>query len=123
MIRVAIGLSPLRAPDGTIIGRSTILRDITETRSLERQLQQSQKMEAIGQLTGRVAHDFNNLLAIVMGNLDLLEMQLPDHAAALHRIHTAQQASIRCADLTRRLLAFSTNQQLTPFRLSFPKRI
>ena len=62
------------------------------------------KSKDLGQLSSNIAHDVNNQLAIVIGNLDLLELQLPDHAAALHRIHTAQQAATRCANLTRNLL-------------------
>jgi len=78
------------------------------------QLQQSQKMDAIGRLTGGIAHDFNNLLGIVIGNLDLLERQISDDESALQRIQTAQKAALRGADLTRRLLAFSSHENLSP---------
>ncbi len=71
-------------------------------------------MEAIGQLTGGIAHDFNNLLGVVIGNLDLLEILVPGNEAALKRVHTAQKGALRGADLTRRLLAFSSSEELRP---------
>jgi PAS domain S-box-containing protein len=88
--------------------------DVTETRSLERQLQQSQKMESLGQLTGGISHDFNNLLGVIMGNLDLLERSLKGNQVAVKRVQTAQRAAGRGAELTRRLLTFSRKEQLNP---------
>jgi len=114
LIRVDICISPTRECGSEIIGASIIARDITETRNLERQLQQAQKMEAIGRLTGGIAHDFNNLLGIVSGNLDLLEGLLAGNGQALQRTQSAQKAAARCADLTRRLLAFSSKENLIP---------
>ena len=100
----------------TSVGRwvISIARDVSERRSLEQQLTQSQKLESIGQLTGGVAHDFNNLLGIIMGNLDLLERAVAGDAAASKRVQTALHAAQRGAELTRRLLAFSRRQQLAP---------
>jgi PAS domain S-box-containing protein len=88
--------------------------DITETRNLELQFRQSQKMEAVGQLTGGIAHDFNNLLGVIVGNLDLLARQTAGDQVALKRVQAAQRASVRGAELTRRLLAFSRREQLNP---------
>jgi PAS domain S-box-containing protein len=90
------------------------LQDITERRTLEEQLQQSQKMEAIGQLTGGIAHDFNNLLAIILGNLDLLNEQKDMAFSARRKIETSIKAGLRAADLTHRLLAFARRQALMP---------
>jgi PAS domain S-box-containing protein len=94
--------------------------DVTERRRLEQQLQQSQKMEAVGQLTGGVAHDFNNLLTLVIGGLDIIGRQmarLPD-PVALTRMERgrdmAVQGAQRAAALTTRLLAFSRQQPLNP---------
>jgi PAS domain S-box-containing protein len=92
----------------------TTMFDVTETRNLERQLAQSQKMEAVGQLTGGIAHDFNNLLGVITGNLDLLERQVAWNEAAVKRVQTALRAAGRGAELTRRLLAFSRREHLTP---------
>jgi PAS domain S-box-containing protein len=116
-IDVSLMISPIRDGKGRIVGASKIVRDITENRLLERQLRQSQKMEAIGQLTGGIAHDFNNLLAIVIGNLGLLERMLADNEPAMKRLLPAQKASLRGADLTRRLLALASKQDLNPIDL------
>ncbi len=84
-------------------------RDITETRALEQQLIQSQKMEAVGQLAGGVAHDFNNLLMAIMANAELAGMidDLPD---IRKRLKDIEAASARAAELTNKLLAFSRKQ-------------
>jgi signal transduction histidine kinase len=90
------------------------LFDVTEQRSLEEQLVQARKMDALGQLTGGVAHDFNNLLAAVLGGLDLFErrMQLPEREAQIvvHMRHAAE----RGVELVRRLMTFARKQHLTP---------
>jgi CheY-like chemotaxis protein len=86
-------------------------------RASERQLRQTQRMEAIGQLTGGLAHDFNNLLAIIQESVDLLEDQLePDNRL----LATIQRATTRGAELTQRLLAYSRKQTLNtrPFDLA-----
>ncbi len=114
LILVSLAISPIRDARGNIVGASKVARDITAQRRLERQMQQSQKMECIGQLTGGIAHDFNNLLGVVMGNLDLLERLVQGNEAAQKRLRTAQKAATRGADLTRRLLAFSANEELHP---------
>jgi len=114
LVNVSLTISPIRDARGRITGASKIARNITEKKQMERQLQQSQKMEAIGQLTGGIAHDFNNLLAVMLGNLDLLERSVAGNEAALKRVHTAQKAAARGADLTRRLLAFCSNVELKP---------
>jgi two-component system NtrC family sensor kinase len=80
---------------------------------LEASLRQSQKMEAVGQLTGGVAHDFNNLLTIILGNLQMALRQNPEGKTRT-LISNAHQAADRGAELTRRLLAFSRSQPLNP---------
>jgi signal transduction histidine kinase len=113
-IQVSLMISPIRDSGGKVIGASKVARNITERKNLENRLYQSQKMEAIGQLTGGIAHDFNNLLGVVTGNLDLLEFQIKGNEPALRRVTTARNAAWRGADLTRRLLAFSRQQELRP---------
>ncbi|MES2392513.1 MAG: PAS domain S-box protein, partial [Acidobacteriota bacterium] len=113
-IRVDVALSPLRDVNNDVIGISAILRDITETCELQRQLQESQKMQALGQLAGGFAHDFNNLLAIVMGNLELLQSESALAPLTARRIQTAANAAVRGAGLIRHLLAFSSNEHLKP---------
>jgi PAS domain S-box-containing protein len=100
--------------NGELIGFAKVTRDMTERRAIEEQLQQSQRMEAVGRMTGGVAHDFNNLLTIILGNLDAIcrEAQLRPkvRTAAEHALRGAQRA----AALTRQLLAFSRRQPLNP---------
>ena len=109
---IEIMLSPLESSEGILV--TAAIRDISERKQLARQLYQSQKMEAVGQLTGGIAHDFNNLLGVIIGNLDLLERLVTDNEAAIKRVQTAQKAATRGADITRRLLVFSTNEELKP---------
>lgn len=80
----------------------------------ETQLQQSQKLEVVGQLTGGIAHDFNNLLGVIVGSLDLLKDLLSDQAQHRSLVDAALRAALRGADLTDRLLAFSRKQVLRP---------
>jgi PAS domain S-box-containing protein len=88
-------------------------------RENEDALRQSQKMEAVGQLTGGVAHDFNNLLQIILGNLDTIYRLAPEDPARLRRAASqALKGAHRAAALTQRLLAFSRRQPLDPKRLN-----
>jgi signal transduction histidine kinase len=80
----------------------------------QHQLHQAQKMEAVGQLTGGIAHDFNNLLTIIIGNVDALATLFEDQPRAKEFADLALKASLRGADLTRQLLAFSRQQRLQP---------
>lgn len=104
--------APLRAPDGTIWGGIFITRDITERKSLQAQLLQSQKMEAIGTLAGGIAHDFNNILMIIMGYANLLEAQLPEDHAVRNYVHQINSCTSKAANITRGLLTFSRKQSL-----------
>jgi PAS domain S-box-containing protein len=89
-----------------------VIRDVTQRRLLEEQLRQAQKMEAVGQLTGGLAHDFNNLLTVIIGNLDLLQEQLDAGTEPYELTAQAFEASLRGAQLTHKLLAFSRRQSL-----------
>lgn len=79
----------------------------------ERQLLQAQKMEAVGQLTGGIAHDFNNILCIILGNVDLLEMDLKGEGEMLSRVQAIGKSAQRAADLTKQMLGFSQRQATT----------
>ena len=111
---VVVTKFPVFDGDRRIIGIGSISIDVDEQRKIEAQLRQAQKMEAVGQLTGGVAHDFNNLLTVILGNLDLLSDIIEDDPAASELIDAALQASLRSADLTQQLLAFSRKQTLNP---------
>ncbi|MEP6494827.1 MAG: response regulator [bacterium] len=93
---------------------TVILRDVTERLGLENQLRQAQKMEAVGQLAGGVAHDFNNLLMVMLGNIDLAEMEGTTEADKPKYLAEARDAANRGVALTRQLLTFS--RRTTPRR-------
>jgi PAS domain S-box-containing protein len=99
---------------GEVQGCFVAARDVTEKRLLEAELRQSQKMEAVGRLTGGLAHDFNNLLAVIVGNMQLLSRSLRETPRLLRLADTAMKAAMRGAELTRRLLAFARQQVLEP---------
>jgi PAS domain S-box-containing protein len=89
------------------------IRDLTARQKIEAELRQSQKMEAVGQLTGGVAHDFNNLLTVIAGNLEMLEANLKDESQR-EMIREVQDAAQDGAKLTAQLLAFGRRQPLNP---------
>ncbi len=114
-MELAVGES-LQGGNHAFVG---IVRDLTERREAETQrdqLRQSQKMEAVGQLTGGLAHDFNNLLAIIIGNLDMLREIRAEDPVTNELVRDALESALRGADLTRRLLAFARRQPLQPER-------
>jgi len=94
--------------------------DITEQKSLEDQLRQAQKMEAIGRLAGGIAHDFNNILTVIIGYGTLLKMGMQEDDPLQINVEQLLSASERAANLTRSLLAFSRNQviRLQPMELN-----
>jgi PAS domain S-box-containing protein len=105
---------------GELIGFAKVTRDITERRAAEQalahaneELMQSQKLEAIGRLTGGVAHDFNNLLMAVSGSLELLRKRLDDEKL-VKLVDNAMQGIQRGTTLTQRMLAFARRQDLRP---------
>ncbi len=123
-------IDPIRDDAGNLIGYAKITRDITERRnaqvSLERvqqQLAESQKMDALGQLTGGVAHDFNNLLMVVTGHIHTLKSLAADNPKALRAAQAIELAAQRGANLTRQLLTFSRRQRLNPEAIDVRQRI
>ncbi|WP_375765923.1 response regulator [Archangium gephyra] len=92
-----------------------------ERSKTEAQLRQSQKMEAVGKLTGGVAHDFNNLLQVIAGNLQLLQRDVVGNERALSRLQTATRAVERGAKLASQLLSFARRQPLQPLVVNVSK--
>jgi PAS domain S-box-containing protein len=88
--------------------------DVTEHHTLEEQLRQSQKMEAVGRLAGGIAHDFNNLLMVISGYCEFLTDRVGADSDLRGLVHEIQRATERAAALTRQLLAFSRKQMLAP---------
>jgi PAS domain S-box-containing protein len=115
---------------GRLIGFAKITRDITERMEAQRALEQarealfqSQKLEAIGQLTGGVAHDFNNLLSAVLGSLDLVRKRLPHDPRISPLLDNAILGAERGAQLTQRMLAFARKQELRMETVDLPTRV
>ncbi|HYA94654.1 MAG TPA: response regulator [Terriglobales bacterium] len=109
---VEISAFPILGDAGQVLRIVAIVRDISERRRLQIQLQQAAKMEAVGRLAGGVAHDFNNLLNVIIGYSELM-MERRDSTEFLERgIREIRKAADRAAGLTRQLLAFSRQQVL-----------
>jgi two-component system, cell cycle sensor histidine kinase and response regulator CckA len=103
-------ITPLRDGEGKITHFISNDRDITDRRRMENQLQQAQKMDAVGRLAGGVAHDFNNLLMVISSYAELMLDSLTPQHPLRHNVDEIQKASRRAADLTRQLLAFGRKQ-------------
>lgn len=117
--RASVVIDAIRDDEGRPIGFAKITRDITERDQAQHELEiarealfQSQKMDAIGQLTGGVAHDFNNLLMAVLSSLDLLRKRVPDDPMTQRLLNNAVEGAKRGATLTQRMLAFARRQEL-----------
>lgn len=103
-----VRISPVHDDTGQVTHYVATERDVTRELELNRQLNQAQKMEAIGVLAGGVAHDFNNLLTIILGQTQLMQFRLNgDHAKFASNLDSIQEAANRATMLTRQLLAFS----------------
>ncbi len=112
-ILVRLSGRPLRDEQGQLIGFSMLAEDVTEQRTLERALQQAQKMETVGQLTGGIAHDFNNLLTVILAHARLMAEAIPADRPDLRRdLEEVQGGARRGAELVRKLLGFSRHEKL-----------
>jgi two-component system cell cycle sensor histidine kinase/response regulator CckA len=116
---------PLRMPDGEITGAISLMEDITEKKDAEaaerqrdEQLQQSQRLEAVGRLAGGIAHDFNNLLTGILSYSDLILQELRPNDPLRGDVEQIRDAGQRAAGLTRQLLAFSRRQLIRPRAVS-----
>jgi PAS domain S-box-containing protein len=126
----SVVIDAIRDESGKLLGFAKVTRDITERREsqqrlerMQQQLAESQKLDALGQLTGGVAHDFNNLLMIVGGNIHNLKKLVGDHPKGKRSIEAIELATKRGADLTRQLLTFARRQRVNPESTDVAERI
>ena len=124
----SIVIDPIRE-DGRLIGFAKITRDITERREaslklerMQKQLAESQKLDALGQLTGGVAHDFNNLLMVIGGSAQILKKYADDEKAR-RAVEAIESAARRGAALTSQLLTFARRQNVNPQTIRLSERI
>ncbi len=114
-VELESSITPVLGADGKVENIACILRDITREATLERQVSQSQKMQAIGTLAGGIAHDFNNILTAVMGFVELVQDELPEKQEAYNDLGEALKGCHRAKDLIQQILVFS-RQSETEFR-------
>ena len=101
-----ISNSPIFHADGSV-SKLTVFRDITDFKKMERQLQQSQKMESIGTLAGGIAHDFNNILFPILGHTEMLIDDLPEESPFRNTLNEVYTSALRARELVKQILAFS----------------
>ncbi len=124
----SIVIDPIKE-DGRLIGFAKITRDITERREaalklerMQKQLAESQKLDALGQLTGGVAHDFNNLLMVIGGSAEVLKKYAGDEKSR-RAVQAIESAAKRGAALTSQLLTFARRQNVNPQTIRLSERI
>ncbi|MDB5604208.1 MAG: sensor histidine kinase [Bradyrhizobium sp.] len=125
----SVVIDPIRSESGDLIGFAKITRDITERKEaqdklqqIQRQLAESQKLDALGQLTGGVAHDFNNLLMIISGNVHTVKKEVVSEKGR-RAVHAIDAASQRAATLTSQLLTFARRQNVQPQPIRLAERL
>jgi PAS domain S-box-containing protein len=125
----SVVIDPIRSDAGELIGFAKITRDISERKAaqerllaMQRQLAESQKFEALGQLTGGVAHDFNNLLMVISGSVHAIRKEITGEKA-LRALQSIDGASLRAASLTRQLLTFARRQSVQPQSIKLSERL
>jgi PAS domain S-box-containing protein len=125
----SVVIDPIRNDAGELIGFAKVTRDISERKeaqerllAMQRQLAESQKFDALGQLTGGVAHDFNNLLMVISGSIHTIRKEITGEKA-LRALQSIDGASQRAASLTRQLLTFARRQNVQPQSIKPSERL
>jgi PAS domain S-box-containing protein len=106
--------------DGQPVGLRGLLIDISEQKKLEAQLQQAQKMEAIGTLAGGIAHDFNNILSPILGYADLLLMNFPEDSPLRDSLNNINTSALRAKHLVKQILSFARQEPNEPILMKLP---
>jgi PAS domain S-box-containing protein len=126
----SVVIDPIRDDDNRLLGFAKITRDISERREaqlnlekIQRRLAESQKLDALGQLTGGVAHDFNNLLMVITGHIHTLKKIAGNDAKGLRAVQAIETATQRGASLTRQLLTFARRQSVNPKTIDLTESI
>ncbi|SCB38694.1 PAS domain S-box-containing protein [Bradyrhizobium shewense] len=114
MHHFSVNGQPIFAADGSFMGYRGSATDLTEQHETEERLRQSQKMDAIGQLTGGVAHDFNNVLTVITGTIEIIQEGLADKPEFAAIAQLIDDAAARGAEITSQLLTFARRQPLEP---------
>jgi PAS domain S-box-containing protein len=112
--------TPVRSEEGKMVYDLVMISDTTETKRLEAQLQQAQKMEAVGTLAGGIAHDFNNILAAIIGYTELAMIDVPEESHSKQNLKEVLKASHRARDLVKQILTFTrqSKQERRPVLIS-----
>lgn len=122
-VHLRVSGAPIFDDEGTFKGYRGSTSNITDSKQLEDQLRQSQRMEAVGQLTGGVAHDFNNLLHVMIGNAEMLMLKMRGDKKYQQYVDNITRAVDSASSLTSRLLAFSRQQTLSPVAANVTENI
>ena len=109
-----VSATPQFDADGNYLGAVAVIADATERRRLEARLQQTQRLETVGQLAGGIAHDFNNILAVILNYAHFVGRQLPEDAALGDDVDQIRHAAERASELTRQLLIFGRRDPAMP---------
>ena len=112
--RLSVNGRPIFAADGNFLGYRGTATDLTEQHEIQERLRQSQKMDAMGQLTGGVAHDFNNVLTVITGTIEILREGIADRPQLAAIAQLIDDAATRGAEITSQLLTFARRQPLEP---------
>ena len=113
-VYVKLSVARVHRPDGSLDHCVCVVQDLTESKRMEQQLRDSQKMEAVGRLAGGVAHDFNNILTVISGYGELLREAVSGQTRLARQVDSMLDAAGKASSLTRQLLAFSRRQVLNP---------
>lgn len=116
-IECQISTNQLSDQGNIVLGIQGTIRDVTQSKHLEEQLRQAQKMEMIGRLAGGVAHDFNNLLMAILGNVELALDEIPPDHKAYWCLREIKLAGERSSGITKQLLGFARKQPIVPLQI------